>query len=51
MMKLKIWLMEKKSMSYAEYRRMPEIEKIILYAEFERYNNNLRKKKKLNGEP
>ena len=31
-------------MSYAEYRRMPEIEKNILYAEFERYNNNLRKK-------
>jgi hypothetical protein len=33
--------MERKSMSYVEYRSMPEIEKNIFYAEFESYNNNL----------
>ena len=36
--------MEKKIMSYTEYRTLPEIEKIAIYAEFERYNNCLRKR-------
>lgn len=46
-MKLKQWLSEKADMSYAEYKKLPDIDKWSLQGEFDAYNRGLQKKKSM----
>ena len=46
-MKLKEWLREHRQMSYADYKKLPDIERWIIEGDFQNFNNKLNKSKQI----